>query len=162
MQTKLPVHLIKPRFLQEVPRAEYSAAPALKGNDEKSRLSFISLLRKGQPKKNTPSNAAPKEIEFNCAAWLHSNRELNQPVSLMLHIKDAKEEYLVLVDESHTDGTQNVMLSGTVTIKPKGAIEFIRACCSGIPAEHHVHIEELHVKGDVRHAESNMKLAANG
>lgn len=162
MQTKLPVHLIKPRFLQEVARSEFTGTPKLKGNDEKSRLSFISLLRKGPAKKTTNTSQSPKEIEFNCAAWLHSNKALNHPVSLMLHYKDDKEEYLVLVEETNTNDSNNVMLSGRVTIKPKGTIEFIRACCSGIPADHHIHIEELHVKGDIRAQQSNLKLVANG
>ena len=147
MTTKLPVQLIRPRFLAEIPRADYIDAPKLKANDEKSRQSFISMLRKGPSKQSYRAQSSPLPITtLNCAAWLSSAEPLHNTVTFILHYKDTKEEYCVIVDESNPGGLNSVMLSGCVSFQSRGKIEFIRACCAGIPKEQPLVIDELHVK----------------
>lgn len=147
MMTKLPVQLIKSRFLSEIPRVNYLDGPKLESNDEKSRQSFISLLRKGPSKKaRSMQNSTPSEITLNCAAWLSSKEPLVNAVTLMLHYKDTKEEYYVIVDESSPSDLNSVMLSGNVTFRPKGNIEFIKVCCAGLTKDHPLVVDELHVK----------------
>lgn len=161
MFTELPLSTIKPRFLQDVPRSVYSNSPKLKGNDEKSRLSFISMLRKGPSAKERAVSEGPRAIELNCAAWLHSNLELNQTVSLFLNYKDAHGEHLVLLDEMNPEGGHSLMLSSSVEIRVDGHIDYMKVCCSGVAAGQNIDVEELHIKGKTRSA-SSARIAANG
>jgi len=149
---KIPVQLLKPVFLREIPRSDFMPGPKLKAKDEKSRQSFISRLRKGPDKSkglaasSSASSNPPSAITLNCAVWMSFSKPIDHNVSLLLHYKDQKEEYCLLVDEANPNGETRILLSGSVTFYPKGQIKFIKTCCSGVGHETHMYIDDMHVE----------------
>lgn len=160
MLNELPIHTIKPRILQQVPRSVFCKAPKLKDSSEKSRLSFISMLRKGQTKQERIVNEGRRTINLNCAAWLHSNLEFARTISLLISYKDRRGEHLVLLDESNPGGSNSVMLSCDTQLDVDGNIEYMQVCCSGVSTGQHVNVEDLHIKCNTQSA-NQMKMAAN-
>jgi len=154
---KLPVQLLKPVFLREIPRSGFMPGPKLKAKDEKSRQSFISRLRKGPDKSKGLSPSSPNSsngaytnthpaLTLNCAVWMSFSKPIDQMVSLLLHYKDQKEEYCLLVDEANPNGESRILLSGSVTLYPNSQIKFIKTCCSGVGHETHIYIDDMHVE----------------
>jgi hypothetical protein len=149
MTTLLPANLFKLRQLAEVPRSVFAAAPTLDdARDEKKRLSFLGMLRRG-PTPKTPATAPrPLNAEhtFNAAVWIRFADVPKQAISLVLVFKDQKGEFGVVVDEAPVGASRSIMLSGNVTINVRGDIEYLRACCSGVDSNQRYVIDELYVQ----------------
>lgn len=148
MSNNIPIKLLKLRHLAEIPRSKFIATPSISARDasnEAKRKTFISFLRK-RPEQAVLSGGAayPRFIEVNCAAWISLNKAINNTVSLLLHCKEANKEYCSLIDEVSCQETRQIMLSGHATVYPGSAIEFLKLCCSGVGADYHIHIDEMH------------------
>lgn len=143
----IPSKLLKLKNLQEVPRSEYSDLPTPDDfSNEKNRLSFLRMLRQKPSKAQQMNQARPKELSFNAAVWLSFTQHVKRPVSLWLSYKDANGESTILVDEQCIGESASAMLSGNVSIKVTGNIEYLRACCGGIDQSESLVVEELHVR----------------
>jgi len=142
----IPSKLIMLRTLNEVPRSEYSDIQTPKDlTDKTERLSFLKMLRK-KPSKVVNQSNRQKTLSFNAAVWLNFVSPTKNPVSLWLSYKDSQGENTILVDEQCMDQSTAAMLSGNVSIKVTGTLEYLRACCGGVGVNETYSIDELHVR----------------
>lgn len=142
----IPSKLIMLRTLANVPVSEYAdIRPPKNSLDTHERLSFLKRLRQ---KPNVKSNATntTKYLSFNAAVWMSFSQTMHKPVSLCLCYKDAKGENTILVDEQCLNESKSAMLSGTVSFKVTGNLEYLRACCAGIAMEEQFSLDEIHVR----------------
>ena len=144
----IPPKLVMLRTLSEVPLSEYSDLQTPKDFiDKKQRLSFLKMLRqKPASVVAARANNRTKTLSFNAAVWLNFMTPAKNPVSLWLSYKDGNGENTILVDEQCMGESTSAMLSGSVSIKFVGNIEYLRACCGGVSAEEKLSVEELHVR----------------
>ncbi|MCP5169578.1 MAG: hypothetical protein H6999_07465 [Hahellaceae bacterium] len=149
MSEQIPLNILRPRILAEVPVSEYSdlAKPTQLHQAEKRR-SFISLLRSGSaPKTPAAQNSTQKCVyEFNVAAWIRVSRSEKQVFSLVLCFEDAKGERAVLVDEAEISANYSLMLAGKAEIKSHGPLKSLRVGCVGLRPDQRPIIDELHVQ----------------
>lgn len=148
MNEKIPLKLLKPYTLAEVPRSEYVDQPSPRNlSKEGDRLSFFQRLRKSPPKQTVVEDKNRKQIlEFNVAAWLRVPESMNQMVSLLLCYGDSSGEYGVLVDEAEINERFALMLAGKVTLETKGELQYVRAACAGVREGQIVLIDELYAQ----------------
>jgi hypothetical protein len=144
----IPSKLISLKTLSQVPVSEYAdIRPPKDCTDQQQRAGFFKLLRQKPKNNQTKSHVnVSQELLFNAAVWLNFPQPLNKPVSLWLSYKDATGENTILVDEQALKGTSSAMLSGTVSIRVKGHLEYLRASCGGVAVDERFHIEELYVR----------------
>ncbi len=142
----IPSKLIMLRTLTNVPVSEYAdIRPPTNSLDTNERLSFFKKLR--QKPSAIKSNApASKYLSFNAAVWMSFNKTMQKPVSLWLSYKDSTGENTILVDEQCLNDATSAMLSGTVSFKVKGHLEYLRASCGGVAMEDHFSVDEVHVR----------------
>lgn len=143
----IPSKLIMLRTLANVPVSEYAdiRVPA-NCSDTQERLSFLQRLRQKPKKVNHSKDKQSKTLSFNAAVWMSFPKSMQKPVSLWLSYKDASGENTILVDEQCLNEASSAMLSGTVTFKAKGQIEYLRACCGGISPQDNFSLDEIHVR----------------
>lgn len=142
----IPSKLIHLKHLADVPVSEYAdIRPPKNTEDEKERLSFLKRLRQKPEAKKTVA-IVRRTLSFNAAVWLKFSQSVNKPVSLWLSYKDAEGEQTILVDEQALNGSTSAMLSGSVTISVKGAVEYLKACCGGVSNSEKYLVEEVHVR----------------
>jgi hypothetical protein len=136
------------RTLNDVPRSEYSDLHTPKNlTDKKERLSFLRMLRQKPSKTdNNSRNTKHKTLSFNAAVWLNFLTPTKNAVSLWLSYKDSKGENTILVDEQCLDQSNSAMLSGNVSIKVVGDIEYLRACCGGMGVNETYSVDEFYVR----------------
>lgn len=143
---KIPSRLVKLTELAVVPRAEYLPVPVCQDPmDEKKRGAFFGLLRKPQTVKELP---VMNNLSFilNAALWMKVGANQTHMVSFFLVYRDDSGEYAVLVDEVEVSKTRSaVMLTNNVSIKCKGSIHHVKACCSGLADNAYI-IDELFVQ----------------
>jgi len=145
----LPSHLIKLRVLAEVPRSEYlGLTQTIDFTDTRARHGFLGLLRQRKLVSTIKStrHKHTRTSEFNAAIWLNFSCPPKQPVSLWLSYKDLDGCQSVLVDEQRVEFATSIMLSGSVQLKVKGELEYLKACCGGLSDEEIFSIDELHVQ----------------
>ena len=148
MSATLPTKLLKLKILAEVPRSIYMEGPAAEDvKDEKKRLDFLKMLRRGP---SEPAQVPPRKTkalhQLNAAVWMRFTDVPPQPVALVLVYRDQKGEFAVMVDEAQVGPSRSVMLSGNVTIEARGPIEYVRACCAGVEDGQRYVVDELYVQ----------------
>ena len=144
----IPAKLVALKTLSQVPVSEYAdISPPKDLTNPEQRAGFLKMLRqkpKHQPKKGLTN--ARKALRFNAAVWLNFPQPVNKPVSLWLSYKDETGENTILVDEQALKGSNSAMLSGTVSIEVKGALQYLRASCGGVTSDERFQIEDLYVR----------------
>ena len=145
----IPAKLIMLKTLSQVPVSEYAdIRPPKDPANQEQRAGFFKLLRQ-KPKSHATkfvNGSASKDLSFNAAVWLNFPQPLHKPVSLWLSYKDASGENTILVDEQALKGSSSAMLSGTVSIRVKGHLDYLRASCGGVAMDERFQIEELYVR----------------
>ena len=142
----LPTQILKLRALCNVPLADFAEiAPPSDMKDEKQRLGFLKLLRKS-PANDCSKPRFPSKLELNAAAWLGFPEAPKSPISLWLCYKDQSGEQAVMVDEQMMGSPGSAMLSGSVALKFKGQVEYIKICCGGLKNTDRFSVDELYVK----------------
>lgn len=146
---KFPTQVLKLRSLCNIPLSDLADVhPPQDLIDEKQRLGFLKLLRKSSS--STQSRPRfPSTLELNAAAWLGFPEAPNSPVSLWLCYKDKAGESAVLVDEQVLERPGSTMLSGTVSLRFSGQVEYIKVCCGGLANADRFSVDELYVKRDI-------------
>ncbi|WP_156490436.1 MULTISPECIES: hypothetical protein [unclassified Oleiphilus] len=145
--SSIPSKLLMLKTLSEVPRSEYSDVRVPKNlNNTKERLGFLKMLRQKPSAQQKVSSAKPRLLTFNAAVWLSLAQAAKKPVSLWLSYKDAQGENTILVDEQCMGESKSAMLSGNVSFKVSGNLEYLRACCGGVDEKQSLVVEELHVR----------------
>ena len=141
----VPSKLIMLRTLQDVPRSEYSdLRPPKDLTNQKERMSFLKLLR--QKPAQVRKSYKPKTLSFNAAVWLNLVEQASKPVSLWLSYKDSQGENTILVDEQCLKDSRSAMLSGNVTFKVTGHLEYLRACCGGLGVNERYSVDDIYVR----------------
>lgn len=145
----IPAKLITLKTLSQVAVSEYAdIRPPKDSTSQEQRAGFFKLLRQKPKMHSAKSNilSQPKDLSFNAAVWLNFPHPLNKPVSLWLSYKDSSGENTILVDEQALKGSSSAMLSGTVSIRVKGHLDYLRASCGGVALDEKFHIEALYVR----------------
>jgi hypothetical protein len=159
----IPLKLLKLKTLMEVPRSEFSDLNVPEDlSNENVRLGFLKMLRQKPKKIKSTTNSKSRELSFNAAVWLNFAEVVRKPVSLWLTYKDAQGENTILVDEQLSGDSMSAMLSGNVSFKVTGNIEYLRACCAGVDSNKELVVEEVHVtrlKNEVTYLNSIQQMA---
>ena len=60
--------------------------------------------------------------------------------------RDASGENTILVDEQALKESSSAMLSGSVSIRVKGHLDYLRASCGGVAMDEKFQIEDIYVR----------------
>jgi hypothetical protein len=145
----IPAKLISLKTLSQVPVSEYAdILPPADLTNTQQRAGFFRLLRQKSKQSAVSSvrSSTTRELAFNAAVWMNFPKTMNKPVSLWLSYKDGSGENTILVDEHLMIDSCSAMLSGSVTLRVKGHLEYLHACCGGISKDDSFQIEELYVR----------------
>lgn len=144
--SSIPSKLLMLKTLRDVPRSEYSDVRVPKNlNDSKERLGFLKMLRQKPSAQQKAAASKTKLLTFNAAVWLNFSNAAKKPVSLWLSYKDAQGENTILVDEQCLGDSKSAMLSGNVSFKVVGNLEYLRTCCGGVGINESFVVEDMHV-----------------
>ena len=145
----IPSKLIMLKTLSQVPLSEYAdIRPPEDPMNQAQRAGFFKRLRQ-KPKTHASKSGhayTSRDLSFNAAVWLNFAQPLNKPVSLWLSYKDASGENTILVDEQALKESSSAMLSGSVSIRVKGNLDYLRASCGGVAMDEKFQIEDIYVR----------------
>lgn len=149
MHDPIPAHCLRLRSLAEIPRAEYWDGPrpeTLIHPDK--RRDFLALLRRKSTDAADRANAPvrPRHVTLNVAAWLRVPDVQGKLVSLLVHYRDQRGSFAVLVDEQPCPERGALMLTGCVHLALLGDPAFVEVACSGVHEAPRIVLEELFVQ----------------